>query len=257
MSQPHLHPSPPAEQSPRRAISDVPWTIGDALATFALWWLVIIGVMLAVFPTLQRFFPNTDLQGPFLPVTLLALFAVTWLYLQRFGEESKRRWGPRRPTLKVVFIGMGAGGAAALILALGLGALIQTIVDALDGQMPVIQEDFAQLASDEQNSVLLVISSVILAPLAEETFFRGMFFPALLRRFGLWPAMGLSASLFAVGHLQNTFSGSLLVILVILPLGMLLAWLYHRFESLVVPMAAHATFNLINVVLLINQSQAA
>lgn len=257
MSQSDAGPAVTAEQRPRRALSDVPWTIGDSLATFALWWLVIIGVMLAVFPTLQRFLPNTDLRGPSLPATLLALFGVTWLYLRRFGEQSKRRWGPRRPSARAVAVGIAGGGAAALVLAGGLGALIQALVDALDGQMPVIQEDFRQLASDEQNSVMLVISSVLVAPLAEETFFRGMFFPALLRRFSLWPAMGLSASLFAVGHLQNTLSGTLFVILVILPLGMLLAWLYHRYETLAVPMAAHATFNLINVVLLINQAQAA
>lgn len=243
------------EQPPSRALSDVPWTIGDSLAVFGLWWLVIIGFMLALFPTLQRFAPGLDLRGPALPLTLIALFAVTLLYLRRFGDDSRRRWGPHRPTLRAAGIGVGAGALAALILALGLGALIQTLVDALGGKMPPIQEEFREMAGEQQNSVLLVLSSVLLAPLAEETFFRGMFFPALLRRVSLWPAMGLSATLFAFGHVQATLSGTLLVVLTVLPLGILLAWLYHRFKTLAAPMAAHATFNLINVVLLIMEAQ--
>ncbi len=246
-----------SEPAPTRALSDVPWTIADALATFVLWWFVIIGLMLALFPTLQRFLPATDLSGPSLPLTLLALFGVTVLYLRRFGDDARRRWGPRRPSLRAAGFGFLAGSVAALVLALGLGAAIQTLVDMLDGQMPAIQEEFRELAADEQNSLLLAFSSVIIAPLAEETFFRGMFFPALLRRFSLWPSMGISASLFAVGHLQSTLSGTLYVILAILPLGMLLAWLYHRFQTLAAPIAAHATFNLINVVLLIRAAQGA
>lgn len=255
MNPPDLQESAPPE-SPRRALSDVPWTIGDSLATFGLWWLVIIGLMLALFPTLQRFLPAVDLRGPSLPLTLLALFGVTLAYLRRFGDQARKRWGPRRPSLAALGFGVVGGGLAALVLAFGLGAAIQTLVNALDAEMPAIQEEFRQMAGEERNSLLLIFSSVIVAPLAEETFFRGMFFPALLRRFSLWPAMGLSASLFAVGHIQTSLTGSLFVILVILPFGMLLAWLYHRFETLAAPMAAHATFNLINVLLLIREAQA-
>lgn len=248
-------PEPAGDEAPRHDVADVPWTIGDSLAVFGLWWLVIVGLGLALMPTLQRVAPHVDLRAPSLPVTLLILIGVTLLYLRRFGDQARRLWGARRPSVKAAAFGLVGGVVASVVLAVGLGALIQTIVDALDGQMPAVQEEFRQLAADDRNSAILILSAVLIAPVAEETFFRGMFFPALLRRFSLWPAMGLSGLLFAVGHLQPTLSGSLLVILIILPLGMLLAWLYHRFQTLIAPIAAHATFNLVNVLLLIRQAQ--
>jgi membrane protease YdiL (CAAX protease family) len=60
----------------------------------------------------------------------------------------------------------------------------------------------------------------------------------------LWPAMGLSGLAFALSHLEA------LAIVILLPVGMFFAWIFHRTGSLLVPIAAHAVFNLVNVLLL-------
>jgi membrane protease YdiL (CAAX protease family) len=68
--------------------------------------------------------------------------------------------------------------------------------------------------------------------------------------------MGISAVLFGLSHLQTTLEGYLLVLLIIIPLGMFLAYLYERRGTLLVPILTHAVFNLVQVFELIRQSTA-
>ncbi len=84
---------------------------------------------------------------------------------------------------------------------------------------------------------LLAFVSLIVAPLAEETFFRGFIFAGIGKRFGYaWGAV-LSALLFALAHLQL---GALVPIFL---LGLLLAWLYVRTRSLWACILTHFTYN--------------
>jgi membrane protease YdiL (CAAX protease family) len=89
----------------------------------------------------------------------------------------------------------------------------------------------------------VVVAVVILAPIAEEIFFRGVVFNAWLREGGRrWAYIG-SAALFAAIHL------SLLSLLPIFLLGLALAWVYERTGNLLAPIAMHATVNGISVAL--------
>ena len=87
------------------------------------------------------------------------------------------------------------------------------------------------------------IGVVLLAPLGEELLFRGMLFRGLRRSLSLWPAAVVSAALFSLGHLEGWS------FLVLLPplfcVGVGLALVYDRRQSLLASMSAHATFNLI------------
>ena len=82
----------------------------------------------------------------------------------------------------------------------------------------------------------LVLAGVI-APLAEEMFFRGFVFTGLLRPLGFTGALIVSSLVFAVVHLQ------VMTILPIFVLGCLLAWLYYRSGSLWPSILVHATYN--------------
>ena len=91
----------------------------------------------------------------------------------------------------------------------------------------------------------LTFAAVILAPISEELFFRGVLYPALKRQFSRSLALAAVALLFAAAHAHAaTF----------LPLGLFglgLTLLYERTDNLLAPIAAHATFNAGNVVMLI------
>lgn len=82
----------------------------------------------------------------------------------------------------------------------------------------------------------------ILAPVAEELFFRGFIFGGLLRPIGFWGATAVSALVFAIVHMQVA------TVLPIFALGWLLAWLYHRTQSLWPPILVHATYNSIALI---------
>jgi membrane protease YdiL (CAAX protease family) len=87
--------------------------------------------------------------------------------------------------------------------------------------------------------------AVVLAPIAEEFFFRGILFSSC-KRLG-WTKTGwLGVSfLFALFHLNAPTFLPLFV------LALVLTWLYDRTESLLAPICAHGFFNLINLALLL------
>ncbi|MDQ4036063.1 MAG: CPBP family intramembrane metalloprotease [Chloroflexota bacterium] len=88
---------------------------------------------------------------------------------------------------------------------------------------------------------LVVVSIVILAPIAEEVFFRGVVFNAWRREGGRrWAFIG-SSILFAMIHI------SVVALVPIFVLGLALAWIYERTGNLLAPIAMHATVNGISV----------
>ena len=96
----------------------------------------------------------------------------------------------------------------------------------------------------------MVLATVVIAPIAEEVFFRGMIFPALRRSVGTSAAVVVSALLFAGTHFQAKLSAYLVVSAVIFPVGVALAAVYAKRPTLWAPIVAHAVYNLVQVVIL-------
>lgn len=88
---------------------------------------------------------------------------------------------------------------------------------------------------------VILLAFLLVAPVAEEIFFRGVVFNAWEREHGPWVAVVGSAALFAVIHT------SLFALVPIFALGIALALVYRRTRSLVATMAMHAGFNAISV----------
>lgn len=90
----------------------------------------------------------------------------------------------------------------------------------------------------------LVFFAVVLAPIAEEIFFRGILYTAIKQsgypRLALWG----SAFIFAFIHL------TLAIFVPLVLLSLVLIWLYEKTDNLLAPITAHAVFNGINVVLM-------
>jgi membrane protease YdiL (CAAX protease family) len=86
--------------------------------------------------------------------------------------------------------------------------------------------------------VLIVLSAVVLAPLTEELFFRGLL-QSLLRNFmSPWAAIVISSVLFALMHLSAIRS-----VLPLLLLSLVLGFAYERHGRLSTPILIHALFN--------------
>lgn len=89
--------------------------------------------------------------------------------------------------------------------------------------------------------VLVLLAGAVVAPLAEETLFRGFLFAGLLRHVGERLAYGVSALCFAVVHFAPLALPPLFV------LGVVLAWLYQRTRSIWPSVVLHAAVNTVTL----------
>jgi membrane protease YdiL (CAAX protease family) len=110
------------------------------------------------------------------------------------------------------------------------------------------QDQLDQLFSNPAILPLAGVATVIMAPIAEEIFFRGFIFAGLIRPLGVFGAMLVSGFIFGAFHIQSVDSIGLLLPFTLV--GMLFAWLYYRTGSILPNMGAHFLFNLISFVAL-------
>jgi membrane protease YdiL (CAAX protease family) len=102
---------------------------------------------------------------------------------------------------------------------------------------------------------VLVLALVVVAPAAEELFFRGVVYNAWAREHGPRVALFGSAALFALIHANpesgEALIGSMVSVVPIFGLGIGLAILYRTTGSLLAPMALHAGFNAISATIVL------
>ena len=84
---------------------------------------------------------------------------------------------------------------------------------------------------------LLLLLVAIIAPVAEELFFRGMLYPLLRQRWGVVLAVVMSALIFGLVHLIPVLIPGLVFV------GLLLGWVRQRSNSVVPGMIIHALQN--------------
>jgi membrane protease YdiL (CAAX protease family)/uncharacterized RDD family membrane protein YckC len=98
-------------------------------------------------------------------------------------------------------------------------------------------------------AVFAVLSIVVLAPIAEEIFFRGFFFAGLRTRWSLWPSALLSGAIFGLVHAPTGPTAAI----PLAGLGVGLAWLYNKTGSIYPSMLAHFLNNAIAISVVIGQ----
>ncbi len=98
-------------------------------------------------------------------------------------------------------------------------------------------------------AVFAVLSIVVLAPFAEEIFFRGFFFAGLRQRWSLWPSALLSGAIFGLVHAPTGPTAAI----PLAGLGVGLAWLYNKTGSIYPSMLAHFLNNAIAISVVIGQ----
>ena len=76
------------------------------------------------------------------------------------------------------------------------------------------------------SAIWFSIAAVVIAPLVEETFFRGFLFQGFRHKYGWIAGMLISSAIFAIAHLD------LVALIPTFILGCVLAYLYHRSNSI-------------------------
>jgi len=115
-------------------------------------------------------------------------------------------------------------------------ALVVHVFGADEKPQPLMQF-FTSSETQLHDRWLLVFTAIVVAPLSEEAIFRGYFYGVIRRFGGRWPALILSAALFAAIHAHIPSFAPLFV------LGLALTVLYEYTGSLWAPMLMHACFN--------------
>jgi len=224
-----------------------PWTLDNVITRLGGYLLFLYGAFILTFlahstgqpPAAsvgQMIIATLSLQGAALVLIphFLVEQGLTWN--EAFGFHNNRArafaWG-------VIFASLF------LPLAMGLQWVSAQIMPHLHLK-PAQQESVQtlQMAVSWMHRFGLGLVTIVIAPIAEEMFFRGILYPAVKRagfpRLAFWG----TALIFAGVHLNLvTF-----VPLVVLALG--LAVLYERTDNLWAPITAHALFNALNFVIL-------
>lgn len=171
--------------------------------------------------------------------TQVALLLVSWVLVFRPGALEALPSLPGRDPVGAVRSGLG-WGVVAWIGATLVSAGVVWVLEQLGFDA---QPQAAEQAIQMVDPWLVIVAVVILAPIAEEVFFRGVVFNAWVREGGpRWAFIG-SSILFALIHI------SVVALLPIFLLGLALAWIYRRSGNLLAPIAMHATVNGISVAL--------
>jgi membrane protease YdiL (CAAX protease family) len=214
----------------------------------ALFILILGGVALArAYPACDLSFTNASRAcGPaFVLSSLLnevGLLAAVLFWVRAVKRAPIGALGlPGQPFRDLRFGALG--GMALYVVSFIAGIIILLVGQAILGHPPSQPDqipDSVQQGSFLWSGVVVVIA----APIGEETFFRGFLYRGLRRRFSVWPAVLISSAAFALIH------GAPILILALFPVGIGLALIYERRQSLVASIAAHAVFNLIGIVVI-------
>lgn len=213
----------PAEKEAQKY--SVPWSVGDTWLGVVLLILLSVGMLVAVLIGINaQFMQNIGVlfleMIYILPIVLIFLWRrIHWKYLG-FGKF----------TLDVMGIGCGLliGGYAIII---AHNALLYAF--GIDAQGDQIFDIFDQLESP----IWFFVTGAVIAPIVEEIFFRGFLFQGFRQKYGWMPALFLSSAIFGAAHLDPV---SLIPTFV---LGCVLAYVYHRSNSVWPGILFHAAIN--------------
>ena len=211
----------------------VPWTLRDAAKAVAL--VVGVAALLAFVAALALLVSGGAIPGSrilFSAVLEGMLLVAVW----RFGPW---RYGQSWNTLGLgMTLNKGASLALVALLArLAFAAIYTAAMNALGLASltpPPIPDELMKTYPERIAAFVLI---VVVAPVAEESFFRGLLLPVLADRWGFWVGASFVSALFAMAHLAPG------VLLPAFVSGMLLAWLYRRTGSLWNCCLAHAAQN--------------
>ena len=226
-------PPPPSGPAEPGILPPATWGPGRAFAAFAfvLAASIVFGVVVVAF--------DNDLESLAAGVAVQALLAGSLIFAAFLfatpgmrGLASAESLGLRRPLRKSVWLAIATYFgyiACAVVIALVLAPEQEDITRELGGDEGVL------------GTVIAGILIVIVAPVSEEIFFRGFFYPGLKKGMPVILAALLASVVW--GLLHYTGAGTWGVVVQITVFGLWLSWLYERTGSIYPTIAVHILNN--------------
>ena len=226
------------------SFSETPWGLRDLLFGILFAGIGIVVLNIAAL-WLDRFFGvsiqnnNTALMI-FVIIQDLIIVGGAWLF-----SVVRYHVGWERLGLRQFDVAFGCLLSAALFALSYAIRICYVIVAMLLGLQLQPQQVIERLDTSVTGFPLTFLAAAILAPVAEEIFFRGFLYGGLRRRIGVIGAMIASTVFFTALHF------SIDVFIPLFFLGLFLAWLYEKTGSLYPGIILHASNNALALIALL------
>ncbi len=169
-----------------------------------------------------------------------------WIFLSEHDVSWTEGFGFNKAPLRSIGLGLLVTAIAVPIAMLVIGGGVSALLKAV-GLNPEVQRTVTLIKENQSVPQLFVLgfAAAVLAPIAEESIFRGVLFRALYQRGHRAIAWIGTSLLFALIHFN------LAAFFPLVFLALVFAWLYHRTGNLLASMAGHFLFNALNFWLLV------
>jgi uncharacterized protein len=163
----------------------------------------------------------------------------TWLFSVRKYRCKWKALGFRKFDVKKGLLLALAVTALGLAISIGYEVLMQEL------GWGTSDDTYLLFNANGIGIAFFAITAAIIAPLAEETFFRGFAFQGIKKRYGSGWGIFLSALLFSLAHMSP--SGLVPIFI----LGLMLAWLFNKTQSIWPCIIVHCAYNSIALLFMI------
>ncbi len=237
---------------------NVPLTLSHVIVAFAIYFLVSsILTRIAIFFWQKEILLNFMSYSSWLNFGVSSIiFFLLALYLgclpKNIRSSILRRSGTQEPLIEDVWAALYAW-IMAFPLVLFLSQLLEMLLIKLF-RLPQLPEQIAvkflkTTFVDPLYFFLAVLSIIVLAPLIEETLFRGFLQSYIRKHLGSAQAIVITSACFSLFHYDSSQGlGNISIILSLFVLALFLGFLYEKRGSLLAPMILHGTFNAVSVV---------
>ena len=235
----------------------------DGFPTTATWsWYEALGVYLLAFllaglgtlPFIQLLEPEADFTNIVLTVVAaVVIIGVLVLWLSRYhrGWLEVLRLPEPGTWRKEIGSGVVFGIGLYPVMVFVVGGLLTVLLQAISGEQVEAPEQVGEHLP-AVGTALTVVYAIVIAPIGEELFFRGVLFRALRDRHGFWVgAVGSSIGFGLIHFIPGSAIDAALLMTVMFFTGIALCFIYERRRTIVAPIAAHVTFNVIGIVLIL------
>jgi len=218
-----------AEAEVEKVTYAVPWSITDTWLGVALLILLSVGMLTAVF--LGYGVDYLDNVGA---IFLEAVYIVPVVLILAFKRIHWKHLGFGGFTLNVIGVGCGllVGG---YVIVIAHNAILYFFGIGAQG------DQFFEVFSQLDAPIWFFITGAVVAPFVEEIFFRGFLFQGFRQKYGWKTGILLSSFLFAAVHLDPVALVPTFII------GCVLAYIYHRSNSLWPGIIFHASINTVSL----------
>lgn len=200
--------------------------------------IVVTFFSILIFGFLFSFaFADGSVNGLVLILTELLILIIPLSYLLYKGVDVKRYVGlDVNPQL--VLWGVVAG-----VILFSVDIAVSASLTIFFGESQAVVETNTMLTelTASPEGLISVATALALAGVCEEFAFRGFLQTTLTRRFSFIPALFASAFAFGLFH----FDPQLIYIVSAMSAGLVLGYVYHRWNSYIVAVIAHSSVNLV------------